>query len=207
VVCAEERLRRCLSLGVPKACPANRSAGILRVREDDAYARRRDYDGEGVSARGATAACGRSFRFRSPALAAISKWRRNTKVLHSHSPEYHRTLFPEIAYQVPLPHFPQTYGLPQKDKRIPGNTIRKVYLSRSKTTLLHPGDILLLSMSNDIKYMRSQCLTTVGISRWRGIDTADGETLGLFCLGAPQHLWSSSRTIIRCHQQPTWAKA
>jgi len=78
-------------------------------------------------------------------------------------PSYHQTLFPEIAYRAPLPLFPESYRLVQKDKRIPGNTIRKVYLSGSRTMLLRPGDIILFYMSKDLRYARSQCLTTVGI--------------------------------------------
>jgi hypothetical protein len=72
-------------------------------------------------------------------------------------------IVPEIAYRAPLPLFPESYRLIQKDKRTPGNTITKVYLSGSRTTLLRPGDIILFYMSKDLRYAHSQCLTTVGI--------------------------------------------
>lgn len=81
-------------------------------------------------------------------------------------PAYHRLLFPEIAYGAELPLFPvETFGpmLSRGQERTPGNTIRKVYLCRAKTTHLRPGDILLFYMSKDISFAASQSITTVGI--------------------------------------------
>jgi hypothetical protein len=81
-------------------------------------------------------------------------------------PDYHRRLFPEIAFAAELPLFPSatfgpmpTYG----PARTPGNTIRKVYLCRAKITRLRPGDMLLFYMSKDPEYAASQSITTVGI--------------------------------------------
>lgn len=81
-------------------------------------------------------------------------------------PDYHRRLFPEIAFGVELPLFPSatfgpmpTYG----PARTPGNTIRKVYLCRAKITRLRAGDMLLFYMSKDSNYAASQSITTVGI--------------------------------------------
>jgi hypothetical protein len=81
-------------------------------------------------------------------------------------PDYHRRLFPEIAFEADLPLFPKdTFGpmLPHGQERTPGNTIRKVYLCRAKTTRLRPGDLLFFYMSKDDSYAASQSVTTVGI--------------------------------------------
>jgi GNAT superfamily N-acetyltransferase len=79
-------------------------------------------------------------------------------------PDYHRRLFPEIAFGTTLPLFPQeSLVLPRGSERTPGNTIRKVYLCRSKITRLRPGDLLFFYMSKDDSYTASQSITTVGI--------------------------------------------
>ena len=81
-------------------------------------------------------------------------------------PDYHRRLFPEIAFGTELPLFPMgTFGpvLAQGQERTPGNTIRKVYLCRAKITRLLPGDLLFFYMSKDESYAASQSITTVGI--------------------------------------------
>src|ERR1700730_6130868 len=80
-------------------------------------------------------------------------------------PDYHRRLFPEIAFGRDLPLFPkEEFGLilAHGQERTPGNTIRKVYLCRAKTTRLRPGDLLLFYMSKDDRYAASQSITTVG---------------------------------------------
>jgi hypothetical protein len=80
-------------------------------------------------------------------------------------PDYHRRLFPEIAFAAELPLFPQeTVGLllPRGQERTPGNTIRKVYLCRAKITRLRPGDLLFFYMSKDDSYAFSQSITTAG---------------------------------------------
>jgi GNAT superfamily N-acetyltransferase len=81
-------------------------------------------------------------------------------------PDYHRRLFPEIAFGAELPLFPTTtFGpmLAHGSARTPGNTIRKVYLCRSNITRLGEGDMLLFYMSKDENYASSQSITTVGI--------------------------------------------
>jgi GNAT superfamily N-acetyltransferase len=81
--------------------------------------------------------------------------------------DYHRQLFPEIAFGSELPLFPtETFGpiLPRGQERTPGNTIRKVYLCRAKTTLIRPGDVLFFYMSKDDSYAASQSITTAGIA-------------------------------------------
>jgi ribosomal protein S18 acetylase RimI-like enzyme len=74
--------------------------------------------------------------------------------------EYHDILFPELAkrFQEDL------FGPPtSRDRRTPGNTIRKVYLCRAPTTRLQPGFVLLFYRSRSIGYMVSQCVTSIGI--------------------------------------------
>jgi hypothetical protein len=81
-------------------------------------------------------------------------------------PDYHRRLFPEIAFGTELPLFPTTdFGptLAHGSARSPGNTIRKVYLCRAKIMRLRPGDLLFFYMSKDEMYAASQSITTVGV--------------------------------------------
>jgi len=81
-------------------------------------------------------------------------------------PDYHRRLFPEIAFEAELPLFPtMTFGpmLAHGPARTPGNTIRKVYLCRSNNTRLRQGDMLLFYMSKDQRYAASQSITTAGV--------------------------------------------
>jgi hypothetical protein len=81
-------------------------------------------------------------------------------------PDYHRRLFPEIAFASDLPLFPnEVFGpiLAGHQERTPGNTIRKIYVCRAKITRLRPGDILLFYMSKDARYASSQSITTVGV--------------------------------------------
>jgi ribosomal protein S18 acetylase RimI-like enzyme len=94
-------------------------------------------------------------------------------------PDYHRRLFPEIAFAKELPLFPQqTFGLilDRGQERTPGNTIRKVYLCRAKTQQLRPGDLLFFYMSKDDSYAHSQSITTVGIVE-RVIDVSAADDL------------------------------
>lgn len=82
-------------------------------------------------------------------------------------PGYHQRLFPEIAFVKELPLFPtETFApvLAHGLERTPGNTIRKVYLCRAKTTRIRPGDVLLFYMSKSDSYAASQSITTVGIA-------------------------------------------
>jgi hypothetical protein len=81
-------------------------------------------------------------------------------------PDYHRLLFPEIAFASELPLFPtEKFGpiIGYGQERTPGNTIRKVYLCRAKITRLRPGDILFFYMSKDDRYASSQSITTTGV--------------------------------------------
>jgi hypothetical protein len=47
--------------------------------------------------------------------------------------EYHQKLFPELAIPFPLPLFGDEpdFIVPTRGSRMPGNTIRKVYLCRA----------------------------------------------------------------------------
>ena len=81
-------------------------------------------------------------------------------------PDYHRRLFPEIAFGAELPLFPSSTFSPMLahgSARTPGNTIRKVYLCRAKITRLRPGDLVFFYMSKDEAYAASQSITTVGV--------------------------------------------
>jgi hypothetical protein len=81
-------------------------------------------------------------------------------------PDYHRQLFPEIAFPAELPLFPSPTFLPMLahgSARTPGNTIRKVYLCRANITRLRPGDLVFFYMSKDEAYAASQSNTTVGV--------------------------------------------
>jgi hypothetical protein len=81
-------------------------------------------------------------------------------------PYYHRRLFPEIAFDAELPLFPAEKLSPMLvpgEERIPGNTIRKVYLCRARIMRLRPGDLLFFYMSKDEEYAASQSITTLGI--------------------------------------------
>ena len=81
-------------------------------------------------------------------------------------PDYHRRLFPEIAFGAELPLFPSSTFSPMLahgSARTPGNTIRKVYLCRANITRLRPGDVVFFYMSKDEAYAASQSITTVGV--------------------------------------------
>jgi ribosomal protein S18 acetylase RimI-like enzyme len=74
--------------------------------------------------------------------------------------EYHNILFPELAKQVQE----DLFGLHTiRERRTPGNTIRKVYLCRAPTTRLRPGSVLLFYRSQSPGYLASQSLTSVGV--------------------------------------------
>jgi GNAT superfamily N-acetyltransferase len=81
-------------------------------------------------------------------------------------PDFHRILFPEIAEVGALPLFPEEqfllHSTAQQDRQ-PGNTIRKVYVCRSPTRTLKPGDVLLFYLSKSNELVRSQSITTLGV--------------------------------------------
>jgi hypothetical protein len=94
-------------------------------------------------------------------------------------PDYHRQLFPEIAFGIELPLFPSsTFSsmLAHGSARTPGNTIRKVYLCRAKITRLRPGDLIFFYMSKDEAYAASQSVTTVGVVE-QAADVTSGDEL------------------------------
>jgi len=81
-------------------------------------------------------------------------------------PDYHRRLFPEIAFTSDLPLFPaREFDLrhARGSERKPGNTIRKVYLCRAQIGRLRPGDLLFFYMSKDNDYAATQSITTLGV--------------------------------------------
>jgi N-acetylglutamate synthase-like GNAT family acetyltransferase len=83
-------------------------------------------------------------------------------------PNYHKILFPEIAYAAPLPLFggsrrEDLISSTGRADRTPGNTIRKVYLCRSPNTNLRAGDIILFYQSKDQDFANSQSVTTLGV--------------------------------------------
>jgi hypothetical protein len=75
--------------------------------------------------------------------------------------EYHNVLFLELAQQIQE----DLFGLHSstRERRAPGNTIRKVYLCRAPTTRLKPGSVLLFYRSQSPGYLASQSLTSVGV--------------------------------------------
>ena len=75
--------------------------------------------------------------------------------------EYHDILFPELAAKIQEDLF-GSYSS-SKEKRTPGNTIRKVYLCRASTSRLRPGSILLFYRSRSQGYVASQSVTSVGV--------------------------------------------
>ena len=80
--------------------------------------------------------------------------------------QFHSVLFPEIAEAPTLPLFPDAptiVGTQGKPDRTPGNTIRKVYVCRSPTRDMQPGDVLLFYLSKTESLVRSQSLTTVAV--------------------------------------------
>src|SRR3569833_156397 len=81
-------------------------------------------------------------------------------------PALHRVLFPEIAEAAPLPLFPGhqfVAGSTVENDRTPGNTVRIVYVCRSPTRTLNPGDLLLFYLSKSEELVRSQTITTIGV--------------------------------------------
>jgi hypothetical protein len=67
--------------------------------------------------------------------------------------EYHDILFPELSKG----------SQENKERRMPGNTIRKVYLCRAQTNQLKPGSVILFYRSRSEGYVVSQCVTSVGV--------------------------------------------
>jgi len=76
---------------------------------------------------------------------------------------FHRQLFPEAARLVPMPLFNDDSRDDRDAGRVPGNTIRKVYVCRSKIASLRAGDVIFFYQSKDEAALNSQSLTTVGV--------------------------------------------
>jgi hypothetical protein len=73
-----------------------------------------------------------------------------------------------VVYRKPLPLFdglPSDFIplAPKQQSRIPGNTIKKVYICRAKSKRIQAGDILLFYLSKDESTDFSQCVTSVAI--------------------------------------------
>ena len=79
--------------------------------------------------------------------------------------DYHQKLFPELAIPSPLPLFPgePDFIVPTGGSRIPGNTIRKVYLCRAQTNTITPGDCLLFYRSKSFGFVTSQAITSIAV--------------------------------------------
>lgn len=77
-------------------------------------------------------------------------------------PQFHLNLFPEYT-PTRETELSTLKGMSQIRNAIPGNTIRKVYLSRTKTKNIKIGDIVFFYISKNDIYRYSQCITTVGV--------------------------------------------
>jgi ribosomal protein S18 acetylase RimI-like enzyme len=105
--------------------------------------------------------------------------------------DYHRRLFPEIAFGRKLPLFPTESFWPilnSRGTRLPGNTIRKVYLCRARTNQILPGDVLFFYMSKDPRFAASQSITTVAIAEQINLASS---TEGLVHLTAKRSVFSA----------------
>lgn len=76
---------------------------------------------------------------------------------------FHRQLFPEVAKLVPTPLFNDDTIDDREAGRVPGNTIRKVYVCRAKIKSMQAGDLLFFYQSKEEAALNSQMLTTVGV--------------------------------------------
>ena len=74
---------------------------------------------------------------------------------------YHNILFPELAARVQG----DLFGLSTSSSamRLPGNTIRKVYLCRAPTKQLQSGSVLVFYRSSSRGYIASQSVTSIGV--------------------------------------------
>lgn len=91
--------------------------------------------------------------------------------------DYYATLFPENVRIRQAGLFDSTCGT--YGSKIPGNTIRKVYVCRAKINTIRPGDILLFFHLKDSNSLDSQCLATVGIVDGFDVTTKNDELLRL----------------------------
>lgn len=78
-------------------------------------------------------------------------------------PEFHEILFPEKrqVYQQSLFNSEGAVTSGQNESFVPGNSIRKVYLSRAPCKRISPGDIIVFYMSKGNNYKNAQSVTTL----------------------------------------------
>lgn len=82
-----------------------------------------------------------------------------TKYLIPIQTDYYDTLFPENKGDRQSGLFEPLF----ESNRLPGNTIRKVYVCHAQIKSIKPGDIVLFFHSKDTSSLHSQTLVTVGI--------------------------------------------
>ncbi|WP_426044217.1 GNAT family N-acetyltransferase [Caulobacter sp. DWR3-1-2] len=115
--------------------------------------------------------------------------------------DYHRKLFPELAFAMPLPLFPdESLLLSASRDRTPGNTIRKVYLCRAATTQMMPGDVLLFYQSRSDGLIASQAITSIGVVE-RVSQTTELEDL--IRLTAKRSVFSEAELRKMANERPT----
>lgn len=91
--------------------------------------------------------------------------------------DYYATLFPENVHKRQAGLFDAADGT--HGSKIPGNTIRKVYVCHAQTNSIQLGDILLFFHLKDCNSLDSQCLITVGIVDGFDITNKNDELLRL----------------------------
>lgn len=82
-------------------------------------------------------------------------------------PQYHEKLFPEATTLPELPLFEQLDAkgsILEREIRITANTIRKVYLCRTPTKSIQPGDILFFYLSKAQSIQNCQCITAIAVA-------------------------------------------
>lgn len=108
---------------------------------------------------------------------------------------FHKRLFPEAARLMPLPLFNDDSRDDRAARLVPGNTIRKVYVCRSKIKLLRTGDVLFFYQSKDEAALHSQCLTTVGVVE-QVRRTSDAQELVRFTAGRSVYSEQDLRALV-----------
>lgn len=90
---------------------------------------------------------------------------------------YYAKLFPENVNKRQVELFDTAGGIP--GSRIPGNTIRKVYVCHAQINTIRLGDILLFFHLKNNNSLDSRCLTTVGIVDGFNVTDMNDELLRL----------------------------
>lgn len=91
--------------------------------------------------------------------------------------DYYATLFPENVNRPQAELFALTGGV--SGNKIPGNTIRKVYVCHAQTNSVQIGDVLLFFLLKDVGSLDSQSLVTIGIVDGFDITSRNDELLRL----------------------------